>query len=485
MFGAAVALPAVFGTVILFPGGKGVIIVFRYHFTCWLLSHPGLLKVLFAVLRRFRPIAIFGKTVIVTKAADVREVLQRFDDFYLNEAVAPGMPWGPFLFNVDWHTQHDTERGALERARCPADDLAIIRQKTIEVCEQQIALAQNNPAGRREIDIVTQLCEPVMVNVLAAHLGIKPVNRNEFETAEILRSIASAIMVVPPEGTPKWQEWRANTDKLTQHLKGLIGDAATKPTVAIPCHEARARTGDFLTRLVAMVGSQPWLDQDWVRRYLTGLAAAGDATIVRASAHVLDQLFRHPDGFKRAIALVRRIDEAEARLQQLRIDDASKSKLEAIAIELAELRRRLQLIIYEALRFRPMLPLLVRTIPRDTIIAKDTARARLAPAGGTLLVGLLGAMFDPEVFEHPSKFCSSRPLDDYVHFGFGPRKCFGKYLADTVILEVMCALLRLPDLKRAGGANGRILYDGPAAAQLRVTFANEAGGAQTEGRPVS
>ena len=153
--------------------------------------------------------------------------------------------------------------------------------------------------------------------------------------------------------------------------------------------------------------------------------------------------------------------------------------------ELDDLRRQLQQIIYEALRFRPMLPLLVRTIPRDTIVAKDTARARLAPAGGTMLVGLLGAMFDPEEFEHPWHFCGSRPLDGYVHFGFGPRTCFGKYLADTVMLEVMCAVLRLPDLQRAGGARARVRYDGPAAAQLRVTFADDDGRVQTAGRPVS
>src|SRR5262245_50291955 len=89
---------------------KRVVQSLAYGVKCWLLSHPGFFRALFAVLRRFRPIAVVGNTVIVTKAADVREVLERFDDFLLNEAVAPGMPWGPFLFNVDWRRQHDGER---------------------------------------------------------------------------------------------------------------------------------------------------------------------------------------------------------------------------------------------------------------------------------------------------------------------------------------------------------------------------------------
>src|SRR5436190_21831666 len=65
-----------------------------YWGTCYALSYLFMLKLNFAVLPRVRPVAIFGKTVVLTKERDVREVLKRFEDFTLGGFIAPGMPWG-------------------------------------------------------------------------------------------------------------------------------------------------------------------------------------------------------------------------------------------------------------------------------------------------------------------------------------------------------------------------------------------------------
>ena len=135
-----------------------------------------------------------------------------------------------------------------------------------------------------------------------------------------------------------------------------------------------------------------------------------------------------------------------------------------------ETRHRMRQIVYEALRFRPMLPLLVRYSPRDSIIAKDTKRARTAPAGGRVIAAPLAAMFDPDAIEMPWRFCSSRPLEDLLHFGHGDRTCFGKYVADAAMLEIVRSLLRLPDLRRVSGPEGRVRYDGPVTSSLVLTF---------------
>jgi hypothetical protein len=54
-----------------------------YRFSSYIFSHLWLLKLVFTLLRRVRPISIFGKLVVLTKMSDVREVLGRFDDFTL------------------------------------------------------------------------------------------------------------------------------------------------------------------------------------------------------------------------------------------------------------------------------------------------------------------------------------------------------------------------------------------------------------------
>ncbi len=54
--------------------------------------------------------------MILTKSADVREVLGRFNDFSLGEVIEPGMPWGTFIMTVDWEEQHRLERQLLQSA---------------------------------------------------------------------------------------------------------------------------------------------------------------------------------------------------------------------------------------------------------------------------------------------------------------------------------------------------------------------------------
>jgi linoleate 10R-lipoxygenase len=117
-----------------------------------------------------------------------------------------------------------------------------------------------------------------------------------------------------------------------------------------------------------------------------------------------------------------------------------------------------------------MLPLLLRHVPRDALIAQDAAHARTAPSGCQLIAPPIAAMHDPKDFPKPGQFDAQRCPRHYVHFGFGPRLCVGKYIADTLFLEMIRSVLLLGDLKRASGARGRVKYDGPAVKSLVLTF---------------
>ncbi|MGA8318189.1 MAG: cytochrome P450, partial [Bradyrhizobium sp.] len=58
-----------------------------YRVSCFFLCHLGYLKFGFGLLRRIRPVFIFKKVLVVTRASEVREVLQRFDDFTLGDFI--------------------------------------------------------------------------------------------------------------------------------------------------------------------------------------------------------------------------------------------------------------------------------------------------------------------------------------------------------------------------------------------------------------
>ena len=117
-----------------------------------------------------------------------------------------------------------------------------------------------------------------------------------------------------------------------------------------------------------------------------------------------------------------------------------------------------------------MLPLLVRDTPRETVIAYGTKKARIVRAGTRVLAPPLSAMFDEEAVPDPSGFDATRPFEQYLHFGFGPRQCFGQYIAEITLLEIFRSILVLNGLSRATGAKGQLRFDGPVATSLLVTF---------------
>lgn len=436
--------------------------MFSYRFSSYIFSHFWFLKLVFTLLRRVRPIAIFGKLVILTKMSDVREVLQRFDDFTLGEAIEPGMPWGPFLMTVDWNEQHARERELLQSVVKRGVDEQTIKKVVAEECREQIAAAN----GR--IDMVAELAEPAVVRIAADYFGVPPLQNDKRIMARATRDLAGIIMVNPPIGSQPWIDSRDDMVALTQQLVDQI--AAAKSSIV--ASRQQELPDNLLTRLTALVCADTapkWFDEDWIRRYLTGLVATGLATVVRGTAHTIDQLVARPDALREAQMLAAALDRAEADEHNIGTV-APESERHSAAERVKKSHEALSHYVYEALRFRPMLPLLVRDCPRETIIANGTRRARVVPAGTRILAGPLAAMFDPEAFPQPSRFDPQRPIESYIHFGDGARRCFGKYIAENAVMEMVRALLRLPGLARAAGSDGQIRYEGPAPYSFVLTF---------------
>lgn len=408
-----------------------------YHVTCFLLNHMLPFRLFFTALRRIRPLARIGSTMWVTRADDVREVLARFEDFELGQVIEPGMPWGTFMMTIDWRSQHALERGLLQSVVKP-DDTALIRS----LAAAEVARRLEAAPGR--IDVVAELAEPVAVRIAADYFGVALADPGRM--AGVMADLAGIIMVPPPVGSEPWTRSRASIGELTEAVVGRIAALEDGPAPA---------AADLLARLLRRKAEprQPaWFDGDWIRRYLTGLVGTGGATIVRASAHAVDQLLAHPEGLKLA-------RDAVAQLEGSSGNSAAAANLRQV--------------IYEALRFRPMLPLLVRDCPRDTVIAAGTPRARLVEGGTRIMAPPLAAMWDPSVVPAPSMFCAGRPPDAYLLFGHGARACFGRYIADIALFEIVRAVAQLPMLARAPGRDGKVGYQGPAARSLTVTFARD------------
>lgn len=126
--------------------------------------------------------------------------------------------------------------------------------------------------------------------------------------------------------------------------------------------------------------------------------------------------------------------------------------------------------VYEALRFKPQAPSLIRRTDKDTVLAAGTDHATTIPANTTVIVALMSAMFDADAFPAPQEFNPARPERNYLHFGSGMHQCFGRYINRLQLPIIVRAILRLPGLRRAAGADGVMQFDGPFPNRLLVEF---------------
>jgi linoleate 8R-lipoxygenase / 9,12-octadecadienoate 8-hydroperoxide 8R-isomerase len=76
--------------------------------------------------------------------------------------------------------------------------------------------------------------------------------------------------------------------------------------------------------------------------------------------------------------------------------------------------------------------------------------------GDRCLVNLTKAGHDPKIFPMPFEVRLDRPMDAYMHFGFGPHACIGKDLSKIGLTTMLKCIAKLPGLKRMKGEMGQL-----------------------------
>jgi cytochrome P450 len=126
--------------------------------------------------------------------------------------------------------------------------------------------------------------------------------------------------------------------------------------------------------------------------------------------------------------------------------------------------------INEALRFSPPVPLLARLSTAEHSFQTGTQHQTTVPAGKLVYVAIGSAMMDQRVLPNPTEFRLDRPDHHYLHLGWGMHRCFGKYIAQTMLVEMMKALLQKNNLRRGEGAAGHPSFEGPFLASFTVEY---------------
>jgi cytochrome P450 len=381
------------------------------------------------VLRRFAPILILGRRAVVSRHADVVEVLSRDTDFTVSQINAPNINRldGPFILGMDRSAQYDREAGLLHQA-VRREDLDRIRSFVASQAEELIAARRSN----LRLDVVNDVVRVVAVRVVGSYFGMP--GPDEATMMGWLRDIFHDVFLNLNNNAKVRAAALRSGNALRAHMDLMIAKRKNQTTGGTP-------PDDVLGRLLALEGeTNPWLDDDTVRRNLSGLIVGAVETTSTLVTQALAELLRRPR-------------------------EMAQARAAALAGDMENVKR----YAYEAARFHPQAPIMFRFCPGETELAAGTPRARRIPAGTTLVLGTLSAMFDPQGFVSPKEFRIDRDVE-YLHFGFGMHRCFGYFINAVQIPEVMAALLRLPGLRRAPGGAGCLKYEGPFPQRMLVEF---------------
>lgn len=97
----------------------------------------------------------------------------------------------------------------------------------------------------------------------------------------------------------------------------------------------------------------------------------------------------------------------------------------------------------------------VRQAAADTTIT-DSGDTFNIKKGGNVFVNLRAASHDPTMFPNPDEVDLNRPMDSYIHLGYGPHQCLGLPMAKVTLTCMLKEVAKLKNLRPAPGDQGKL-----------------------------
>lgn len=389
----------------------------------WAFAHAG---AGFRVLRAVWPIARFGRTYIVTRYDDVREVFLADGDFRVPYQAKLDVIMGgePFFLGMDDTPEYRRDTMAFRLAVRREDIPARLAPETAARAEAIVAQA----GGR--LEVVDALARTVTFEVLGRYFGVTEPPGGD------LRVWATRLFEFQFADGSNDPELRKEVDQmapaLRAHVDRLIAERKRAPAAA----------DDVLGRCLDLQAKRaPELSDVEIRSGLIGFVVGGLPQPPMVIPQALEQLLRRPRELAGAQAAARRDDDT-----------------------------LLGQIVFEALRFDPLAPGLQRTTINPHRLAEGTRRSVVVPKGASVLAAFSSAMMDERRVRSPREFRTDRPANEYMHFGQGLHTCFGIHINHAMIPLMLKPLLKREGLRRANGSAGRLRKRGVFADRLWVEY---------------
>ncbi len=367
-------------------------------------------------------------TAIATRRTDVIDILSRDMDF--------GVVYGPRMEIITGGENFFL--GMQDSARYTRDvsnmRLVVRRSDVAQIVVPVVAARATElvAAAPGRIDVPQDLATPVAATLLDRYFGTPGPSQAAIAdwTTTLFRYLFLDLKADPAFDAKAESDAAAFRQWMDAHI------AARKAA-------SGGGIDDVLGRCLVMdsAGLPGMSDLD-VRNNLIGLLIGELPTTSAAATLALDELLNRPDALAGAQAAARAGDDA-----------------------------LLAGHVFEALRFRPLNPVIYRRAMHDTRIAAGRLRGRQIKAGTMVLASNLSAMFDPLDIPAPTSFRTDRPWETYILWGYGMHACFGDHINRATLPGLLKPLLARPNLRRAAGTAGQIDTAGtPFPVHLIVEF---------------
>lgn len=408
-----------------------------YFVFCWTLRHPRLLRWIGAVLRRFPRLS---PVPLAARRESVRKVLTRTSSFS-NTSHAANLIAGDFLIGMDPGPTYAHDRALFDSFVASLNPSADADSEARRRLEQLTARK-----FRRSFDLVEDYLLWVVSSAIKPAFGF---------AADYV--VAGSRSFLPDEATER--HYLHEVRYVAAHLlAGRLAPAHVRRRAEISAASLRGR-------IAAMT---PELGMSWpqtrnapfsaIQRNAIGLAWVSHPVTVQAGALVVQELLGRPAEYetlrKQAQALGPAVWDCKA------------------------FRKTVTDHVLELMRFRPVFPALARDVPRATEFESGASANPRCPAGSSLGILSIAALFDRLGKDNMRGYCPARKwgADEdarFMMFGFGERQCPAKDQAVEILASALIGLLTLPPLHYADGWGRRIRYDGPMIQRMRLETAQD------------
>jgi len=362
---------------------------------------------LFAILRNTRPNLVTPNNgpVFITRFKDVEEALSRPEVFNVTYAPMIDPSVGPFMLGRDGTTINQRDKGIM-KSLMQREDLPSIRQMVASLVDDAVEKQMQN----RKIEVVGTVSRWVPLKLTGEYFGFPGPDMDAMfrwsrATQYDMFHNLDNNPEIHQENIDAGGEMKAYLHKLVPQRREALKE--------------NPQLDDILSRLLKSHFPEAiHFDDERIVVNIMGTLVGGVETTSQAIVQILDQLFKRPDMLEQAI-IAAKMDDNDLLYQYC----------------------------WEALRFNPINPFVVRHCVSDYKIARGALRSATIKAGSTVLVSTRSAMRDGREVPAASQFCIDRPAYHYMHLGYGSHTCLGDQLSRVQVPEIVKRLLKLPNVR--------------------------------------